>query len=128
MLSRKELIQTPEYWIETLQNEIFRQVYQYMDKENLNQSQLAKKLGVSKGYISQILNGNFNFTLKKLIELSIKIGVVPDLNFIPVNTYIEEETKIINIDNYVTLRQQADSTFDGIPSKSKLKTQHLIAS
>lgn len=128
MLSRKELIQTPEYWIETLQNEIFRQVYQYMDKKNLNQTQLAEELGVSKGYISQILNGNFNFTLKKLIELSIKIGVVPDLHFIPVNTYIEEETKIINIYNYVTLRQQADSTFNGIPSKSKLKTQHLTAS
>ena len=82
MLSRKELIQTPEYWIETLQNEIFRQVYQYMDKENLNQSQLAKKLGVSKGYISQILNGNSNFTLKKLIELSISIGIIPDIQFL----------------------------------------------
>jgi transcriptional regulator with XRE-family HTH domain len=29
----------------------------------LNQSGLAAKLGVSKGYVSQIMNGNFNFSL-----------------------------------------------------------------
>ena len=65
----EELIKTPEYWLDVIQNEIFRQVHSYMQKENLNQSQLAEKLGVSKGYISQILNGNCNFTLKKLTEL-----------------------------------------------------------
>ena len=84
MFSNSELKQTPEYWLETIQNEIFRQVKNYMEENNLNQTQLANKLGVSKGYISQILNGNFNFTLKKLIELSIAIGVVPDLKFKPI--------------------------------------------
>jgi transcriptional regulator with XRE-family HTH domain len=81
MLSKKELITTPEYWIERLQNEIFRQVQAYMEKEGLNQSQLAIRLGVSKGYVSQILNGNFNFTIKKLIELSLSIDVLPDICF-----------------------------------------------
>ena len=81
MFSNKELIQTPEYWLETIQNEIFRQVKIYMEENELNQTQLANKLGVSKGYISQILNGNFNFTLKKLIELSIAIDVIPDIQF-----------------------------------------------
>jgi len=83
MLSKKELITTPEYWIEKLQNEIFRQVYVYMEKEGLNQSQLAIRLGVSKGYVSQILNGNFNFTIKKLIELSLSIDVFPEIRFKP---------------------------------------------
>ena len=83
MLSKKELITTPEYWIEKLQNEIFRQVYAYMEKEGLNQSQLAIRLGVSKGYISQVLNGNFNFTIRKLVELYLSIGVMPDLRLQP---------------------------------------------
>jgi transcriptional regulator with XRE-family HTH domain len=48
-----------------------------MDAEGLNQSQLAKRLGVSKGYVSQVLNGNFNHTVRKLIELSLAIGMVP---------------------------------------------------
>ena len=89
MFSYNELVQTPEYWLETIQNEIFRQVKFYMEKNDLNQTQLAKKLGVSKGYISQILNGNFNFTLKKLIELSLAIGISPNIQFKPV----KEETK-----------------------------------
>ena len=83
MLTKEELIKTPEYWLEQLQNEIFRQVHAYMLNEGMNQSQLADKLGVSKGYISQILNGNFNFTIKKLIELSLSIGVLPEIRFKP---------------------------------------------
>ena len=43
--------------------------------------QLAKEFGVSKGYISQILNGNFNFSLSKLIELVLKIKKVPEIHF-----------------------------------------------
>lgn len=82
MLKKEELIQTPEYWLESIQNELYKQVTAYIKREGINQSELAKRLGVSKGYISQILNGNFNYTLKKLIELSIAIEVIPNLRFI----------------------------------------------
>lgn len=51
-----------------------------MEEKGLNQTALAKELGVSKGYISQVLNGNFNFSLKKLIELSLKLNVAPKVN------------------------------------------------
>jgi transcriptional regulator with XRE-family HTH domain len=81
MIKKEELIKTEEYWFETLQNEIYRMVADYLVKENMNQSQLAEKLGVSKGYISQIMNGNFNYTLKKLIELSLAVGKAPVLEF-----------------------------------------------
>jgi len=93
MLKYEELIKTQEYWLEVIQNEIFRQVKSYMESENINQTQLANKLGVTKGYISQILNGNFNFSLTKLIELSLSLNIVPDLHFKPVNEYIEEKSK-----------------------------------
>lgn len=83
MLSKDELKRQPEYWIEVIQNNIFRVLHDYMKREKLNQSQLASRMGVSKGYISQILNGNFNFSLSKLVELSIFLGMYPDLNFIP---------------------------------------------
>ena len=67
MLSFKELLKTEEYWAEQVQNQIFRVVKSYMEVHNLNQSQLAEKLNVSKGYVSQILNGNANFSIKKLV-------------------------------------------------------------
>lgn len=123
MLSHNELIQTPEYWLETIQNEIFRQVKTYMDKENLNQTQLAQKLGVTKGYISQILNGNFNFTLKKLIDLSISIGIVPDLKFKQMNKFIEEQTKckIFYLDNNQSHEFKTDDKVIGIADSIELK-------
>ena len=77
MKSKLELIQTSEYWIDEIQNEIFRQVTNYMKSNNLNQKELAENLGFSKGYISQILNGDCNFTIKKIVELSIKLGKAP---------------------------------------------------
>lgn len=80
MISRKELYRTPEYWQERTQNDIFRAVHQYMEEKGHNQSTLATELGVSKGYISQILNGNFNFSLKKLIHLCLKLGIAPKLD------------------------------------------------
>lgn len=43
---------------------------------------MAKKMGVSNAYISQVLNGNFNFTLRKLIELGLAIGKVPRIEFV----------------------------------------------
>lgn len=81
MLSKEELLKTPEYWFENIQNEIYRQVSDYIKNEGITQTQLAEKLGVTKGYISQIMNGNFNYTLKKLIELSLAINKIPIVEF-----------------------------------------------
>lgn len=125
MLSQKDLIQTPEYWIETLQNEIFRQVYTYMNNEKLNQTELAGKLGFSKGYISQILNGNFNFSIKKLIELSISIGIVPKFQFQSMHEYIEEkeQNKTFYLEYTETTKETAAEEFVVIHNKSEFNTQ-----
>ncbi len=91
MKSKLELIQTSEYWIDEFQNEIFRQVTNYMKSNNLNQKELAESLGFSKGYISQILNGDCNFTIKKIVELSIKLGKAPILKYQTIEDYYEFE-------------------------------------
>lgn len=91
MIKREELLQTEEYWFETLQNEIYRMVAEYMEKEKINQSQFAEKLGVSKGYISQIMNGNFNYTLKKLIELSLAVKKAPAFEFKDLSQFIQND-------------------------------------
>jgi len=81
MITRSQLLQSPEYWFDEAQNEFYRQVTEYMNEEGLNQTQLAERLHVTKGYISQILKGEFNYTLKKLIELSLAIGKVPQIDY-----------------------------------------------
>lgn len=92
MIKREDLLRTEEYWFETLQNEIYRMVADYIEKEGINQSQLADKLGVTKGYISQIMNGNFNATLKKLIELSLAVDKAPHIDFRNLAEFIQEDS------------------------------------
>lgn len=93
MNTREELLKTEEYWFETLQNAIYRMVAEYIQKEGINQTQLAEMLGVSKGYISQIMNGNFNYTLKKMIELSLALKKAPAFEFKNLDRYIQEDTQ-----------------------------------
>lgn len=89
-MKREEVLRSPAYWFEHEQNELFRQVHEYMEREGINRTELASRLNVSKGYVSQILNGNFNYTLKKWIELCLAIGVVP-AGYKKVDEVIKEE-------------------------------------
>ena len=93
MLKHEDLINRPEYWLETIQNEIFRQLSAYLDDHNMTQSQFAAQLGVTKGYLSQVMKGEFNYTLKKLIELSLAIGKAPVISFKPLSEIIVTENK-----------------------------------
>lgn len=108
MNTREELLKTKEYWFETLQNEIYRMVSGYIEKEGINQTQLADKLGVSRGYISQIMNGNFNYTLKKLIELSLALGMAPVFEFKPLEKITGNNKKGYASIKYTTSKNVAE--------------------
>jgi transcriptional regulator with XRE-family HTH domain len=117
MINREELMRTNEYWFETLQNEIYRQVSDYLKKEGISQSQFAEKLGVSKGYISQIMNGNFNYTLKKLIELSLAVGKAPVLEFKPIESLAAEEPAQNKYNNDLEIQKVAEQEIRYNPAK-----------
>ena len=93
MFTREEILKSPEYWFEHAQNDLYGQVVEYMEKEGINQNQLAERLGVTKGYVSQILKGEFNYTLKKLIEISLAIGKVPQIEYRTVARVLEDDNK-----------------------------------
>ncbi len=82
-MKREELIRNKGYHITKIQNELFRQLHEFMEKNHMNRTHRAEHLGVSKGYVSQVLNGNFDFKLSKLVELSLAMGMIPEINFIP---------------------------------------------
>jgi len=97
MITREELLKSPEYWFENAQNDLYGQVVDYMEREGVNQNQLAERLGVTKGYVSQILKGQFNYTLKKLIDLSLAIKLVPKIQYVSVSKVIEDDSKPTSI-------------------------------
>ena len=108
MLKREELVNRPEYWLETIQNEIFRQVTAYLKDNKLTQNQFAEQLGVSKGYVSQVMKGEFNYTLKKLIEISLAIGKAPVIVFKPLAEIIPAENEEVSSPETPPLNQVAE--------------------
>jgi len=66
-MKRSDLIKSREYWIAEIQLQLFNLIENYRTKYNLTKTQIAEKLGVTKGYITQILNGDFDHKMSKLL-------------------------------------------------------------
>lgn len=97
-MDRKQLLSSKEYWLSKIQIELFNEVSNYLENNNMNRSELAKKLGVSKGYISQILNGDSDHRISKMVELSLAIGLIPDVRFRNMEEYLKTDEKCKNKD------------------------------
>ena len=95
-MTREELIQMPEYWTAQMQLSLYRAAEQFMAENHMNRTQLAAYLGVSKGYVSQLLNGDYNYSISKLVELALKLNCVPNLQLEPLSS-IKEQPSIRQI-------------------------------
>ena len=91
-MTRAELLSSKEYWTTQIQLNLYNLIEDYRLKNNLNKSQLAEQLGVTKSYITQILNGNFDHKISKLIELSLEFNKVPILNFQDLQEYVIQDS------------------------------------
>lgn len=80
-MKKKELIRNKGYWIAKIQLDLFEELTNYMKKNNLTRTKLAKKLGVSKGYVTQVLNGDFDHRISKLVDLALSIEKIPIVKF-----------------------------------------------
>lgn len=93
MKSYKELLKTDTYWITKIQNDLYNAVEDYLKENKMTRKAFAEQLGVSKGYISQVLNGDFNHKLPKLVELAIAIGKAPVFELENLEYVAEQEAK-----------------------------------
>lgn len=91
MKTRAELLSSKGYWIAKLQIGLFRELDEFKKKKSMNDTQLADYLGYTKGYVSQLLNGNFDHKLSKIVELSLAIGKVPKFEFEDLSLYIKND-------------------------------------
>lgn len=74
----EKILNQPSYWIEGINGVLYNAIFEFMEKNKFNRTQLAQVLGISKGRVSQILNdGEINFSIEKIVEISIKVGKYP---------------------------------------------------
>lgn len=111
-MKRKELLKSKEYWIAKIQLDLFEMINLYLKENNVNQKQLAEKLNVSKGYISQILNGNFDHKISKLVELSLALDKIPKIQYENVDFFIlkDELNLPVTISNEVFIEWNYSSS------------------
>ena len=96
-MERKDVLLEPTYWIAQIQIALYDCAMQFMQKENKNRTELAQILGVSKGYVSQLLSGDYNYSLSKLVETSMAFGFVPKMSFSPIEEelYMDEHANTV---------------------------------
>lgn len=82
-ISKKNKYESPAYWTQLIQLMLHDNIKRYLEEKKITRAEFAERLGVSKGYVSQILNGDFDHKLSKLIELALACDMVPRMEFIP---------------------------------------------
>ena len=66
----EELKDDPEFKLEGLMLEINEDICRFMEKRGITRAELAEKLGTSRAYITKMLNGNPNLTLRSLVNIA----------------------------------------------------------
>ncbi len=93
-MERNDLLKNPAFWFTKIQIALYNCAENFMNKTKQNRKQLAEYLGVSKGYVSQLLSGDYNYSLEKLVDLSLKLGYIPQIEFRPIEQVIEEDKQV----------------------------------
>ena len=90
-MKREELLRSKGYWIAQLQIKLFETVKNYLNENNLTQSQFADEVGVSKSYITQVLNGDFDHKISKYVDLMLSCNKVPIVTAMDIDEYIGDD-------------------------------------
>ena len=74
---------TFDYRLEKILLQLGEDICLLMEQQGLSRTQLAERMGVSPAYITKILSGNPNLTIKSLLKLADAMGKELMLQFSP---------------------------------------------
>lgn len=87
----EELLKTEEYWVTRIQSFLYKEINLYLERTKLSKTDFSKQIGVSKGYVTQVLSGNFDHRVSTLVRLVLAIQKVPNFNFITLDEFLLEQ-------------------------------------
>jgi transcriptional regulator with XRE-family HTH domain len=97
-----------------------------MEDLNISKSDLAKKIGKSKSYITQILSGSRNMTLTSLSDLCFELNIVPDVKILEDNQKFENFEVDENIKGSISLTWKKEKLIPYKSIKSKKAPTKVI--
>lgn len=65
----------PAFVAEGVILDVTEQIYAVMDEEGISQQELAERLDVSKSAVSQMLSGDQNISIKRLVKVALALGM-----------------------------------------------------
>jgi transcriptional regulator with XRE-family HTH domain len=62
------------YWVDKVSLEFTEDLCERMDRQGMSRADLARQIGVSRGYITKVLRGSGNVTLETMVKLARAVG------------------------------------------------------
>jgi len=59
--------------------EVTEKLVKYLNRENVSRTELASRLGVTKRYVTQLLSGGKNLTIRAIVNVAEALGYEPKL-------------------------------------------------
>lgn len=89
------------YEEEGLVLEVTEAICELMQKQNIKRSELARRLGVDKSYITQLLDGSSNMTLKTIADVMFCLDYKAKIKIEPLTEQFENfATSLESLGNY----------------------------
>src|SRR5438309_11470638 len=73
---------TFEYRLEKILIQLGENICRLMRDQQISRAEVAERLGVSRAYVTKVLNGNPNLTIKTLLKLSDALGRELAIHFV----------------------------------------------
>lgn len=117
-----DLRENPAYLAEGIALDVAMKVSQQLEARGMARTDLARKLGVSKAYVSQMLNGHTNMTLLTLCKLASSLEL-------PLRVVIGTVTLAEAPAPQTCVEQPSDSAFSAtssvIPSAARVQPREI---
>lgn len=79
------LQQDPEFVAGALALDITENALRIMQAQGINRLQMAKRMGVSRAYVTRLFNAPPNLTLETIARLALALGMSPQVSFAPLS-------------------------------------------
>lgn len=94
-----------DYWREATLTEFIDDVCRQMDERNISRTELSKRLGTSRAYVTKLLGGNANYTLSTMVKLALAVEGALHVHIADkaaitrwVDKYTNEEPQMVQFD------------------------------
>src|SRR5688572_21537873 len=79
--------------------DVTERICEVLEENNMNRVQLASALGKSRGYISQLLDGSANMTLRTMSDVFLALGLRACVHTKPLHSCVEHRLTLVHDDD-----------------------------